>query len=154
MLSNAFKLLALAMAIICVAARPEFEEFPQETEADEMNVEVPETGNDEADNVEMDGMSKRKTKPFPVLSKPCPFNCKTIAIVKFPFIWGKPPPQYFLFWHHGVYNCCQKACSYYQGCLNSNKPAWLCYLDTLDIICKCRNLKPHFKITVEQTRGK
>jgi hypothetical protein len=133
MLSNAFKLVALAMTFICVAARPpKFEEFPQATEEDEMNVKVPETENDEADNVEMDGMSKRQTKPVIPVPKPCPFDCNSIAIVEDQSsggISGFLDPQ--------IYKCCQNACSQYQSWLNSNQPPWACYRKTLDIMCKC-----------------
>jgi hypothetical protein len=132
------------MAFICVAARPEFEEFPQVSEADEMNVEVPETENDEADNVEMDGMSKRQTKPVIPVSKPCPFDCNSIATVEYQSSRGING-----FLDPIIYQCCQNTCSQYQSCLNSNKPAWACYKKTLDIMYKCAKIISNITITVE-----
>ena len=75
MLSNAFKLLVLAMAFLYVAARSEFEDIPLETEADEMDIEVPKTEDDEMDNVEMDDIKRQA-------SKPCPFVCGYVSLVK------------------------------------------------------------------------
>ena len=156
MLSNVFKLLFLAMAFMCVTARPEFEDFRQKTEADETDMEVLETEQDETDNVEMDGLFKKQTK-LPKSSAPCtcPFDCGKVAIVKYPFIWNKPAVEdYLYFMHPGIYKCCREACEHYQNCLSLNKPEWLCYPETLDYICKCRSItKPNIKVEVKDQKG-
>ena len=94
-MSNAFKLLAVAMAFICVAARSESEDIPLETEADEMDIEVPKTEDDEMDNVEMDDIKRQA-------SKPCPFVCGYVSLVK------NSQNTYTL--RLDVYKCCVKAC--------------------------------------------
>ena len=159
MFSSAFKLLFLAMAVACVAARLEFEDFPLETEADETDVEVPDT-DDEVDNVEMDDSMTKEERQLNVNSsilkpKPlCPFDCGKVCVVKYPFVWGIPPvTNYFYLCDRRVYYCCKRACQYYQNCINSNKPAWVCYPETLDYLCRCRRItKPNIKFEIQ--RGK
>ena len=162
MLSNAFKPLVLAMAFLYVAARPESEDIPLETEADEMDIEVPETEDDEMNNVEMDdAMTKeeRQLKVRPPIFKPivrCPFDCAKVCVRKYPFTWGIPPKtHYFYVCDRRVYNCCKRACFYYQNCINSGRPAWACYAETLDFLCRCRRIRQqNFQIQVKGGKGK
>ena len=131
MLSSAFKLLFFAMAFACVAARSEFEDLPLETEADEMDLEASETKQDETDNVEIDSLLKNQTK-LPTSQKfPCPFPCKHIATVQYPF--------YYI--HQEIYTCCKRANAVYQSCLYSTTPSWVCYVRALKMICRCINIK-------------
>ncbi|CAB4002620.1 Hypothetical predicted protein [Paramuricea clavata] len=138
MLSNAIKLLFLAMTLVYVAARPEFE--------------VPESY--EMENDEMDREPRLKI-PAPILTKPlwpCPFDCGKVCVVKYPFTSGNPPvSNIFYICHKAVHDCCKKACYSYQKCLLT-KPEWACYADTLDYICKCRSIsKPKFPFL--ETKG-
>jgi hypothetical protein len=67
MLSNAIKLLFLAMALVCVAARPEFE--------------VPETESYEMENDEMDREPRLKI-PAPILTKPLSVSKMAVSSCK------------------------------------------------------------------------
>ena len=158
MLSNALKLLLLAIALVCVAI-PESEDFPRETEAHDVDVEVVETKGGETDNVTIDDLVKKQIK-FPPILTPfcprCPFDCGSVCVVKYPFTWGHPPITYvFYLCHYDVYICCKKACCKHQTCVKSNKPSWACYTDTLDMLCKCRRkAKPNIILKVKEKKGK
>ncbi len=148
MLPSTVKLLFFAIALVYVAARPEFE-FP-ETDADELDVEIPKSEADEMDNVEMDSKSieKKPIVPFPIFKPKCPFDCGKVCVVKYPFTWGIPPQaNYFYICLLKIHECCKNACASYQKCVLFGKPEWACYADTLDYICKCRSIvKPKFEI--------
>ena len=148
MLSSAFKLLLPAIVLVCVTA-----------ETHHMDIEVPETKENQTDNVEMDDLVKKEIKK-PAILTPfvpiCPFDCSKVCIVKYPFTWGIPPVSYVFYrCHIEPYECCKKACCYYKTCVNSNKPAWACYTDTLDKLCKCRSIaKPNIKFKIKGKKGK
>jgi hypothetical protein len=150
MLSNAFKLLVLAMAFLYVAARPESEDIPLETEADEMDIEVPETEDDAGmDNV--DAMTNEK-RQFNVRPVRCPFDCAKTSIIKYPFSWGVPPKTYYFYRSDlRVYRCCKSACAYYQNCVRF-RPAWACYADVMDRLCSCRRRYTYIKFEVKEFR--
>jgi hypothetical protein len=150
MLSSTIKLLLLAMALVYVAAR-----LP-ETEGDDLDVEIPESEADEMENVEMDSKSDEKKQVVPIFTSKCPFDCGKVCVVKYPFTWGNPPQtNYFYLCHKQVYYCCRKACHYYQNCVSSGKPEWVCYAETLDIICKCRSIpKPKIPFEIKGVKSR
>ena len=111
MLASSMKLLFLAIALVCVAARPEFD-FPANIEADEL------------DDVKMD-LSKAPAKSFLQLNR-CPFDCTQVCIIKNGIDYEC---------NKQVSDCCHNACQSYQYC--SSHP-WVCYIQLLDKICMCR----------------
>ena len=128
MLTSTTKLVFLAIALVCVAARPEFG-FPANTEADELS------------EVKMD-LDKAPAKPFPQLTR-CPFDCTKVCIVQNGLNYECD---------RLVSECCHNACQSYGNCFLH---PWVCYIQLLDKICTCRSTpKPTIPSKIEESKIK